>query len=34
VLPEGYTRKAKEVAERRIVLAGYRLAELLKNTVM
>jgi hypothetical protein len=33
VLPEGYTKKAKEVAERRIVLAGYRLADLMKNTV-
>jgi len=33
VLPEGYTRRAKEVAERRIVLAGYRLADLMKSTV-
>jgi hypothetical protein len=33
VLPEGYTKKAKEVAERRIVLAGYRLADLLRATV-
>jgi hypothetical protein len=33
VLPDGYTKKAKAVAERRIVLAGYRLAELLKKAV-
>jgi hypothetical protein len=33
VLPEGYTTKAKAVAERQIVLAGYRLAELLKKAV-
>jgi hypothetical protein len=31
-LPEGYTTRAKAVAERRIVLAGYRLADLLKQT--
>jgi len=30
-LPDGYTKKAKAVAERRIVLAGYRLADLLKK---
>jgi len=33
VLPEGYTHQAKAVAERRIVLAGYRLADLLKQTM-
>jgi hypothetical protein len=33
VLPDGYARKAKAVAERRLVLAGYRLADLLKKTV-
>ena len=33
VLPEGYTKEAKAVAERRIVLAGYRLADLLKKVV-
>jgi hypothetical protein len=33
VLPEGYLQKAKAVAERRLVLAGYRLADLLKETV-
>jgi hypothetical protein len=26
-------RRSKEIAERRIVLAGYRLAELMKDTV-
>jgi hypothetical protein len=30
VLPGGYTREAKAIAERRVVLAGYRLAEVLK----
>jgi hypothetical protein len=29
ILPAGYTEKAKDIAERRIVLAGYRLATLL-----
>jgi hypothetical protein len=32
VLPAGYTKKAQAVAERRVVLAGYRLAELLKKS--
>lgn len=31
VLPEGYTKAAKEVAERRIALAGYRLAQRLQG---
>jgi hypothetical protein len=31
VLPEGYLQKAKRVGERQIVLAGYRLANLLKK---
>jgi hypothetical protein len=31
VLPDGYTKRAKAVAERRVVLAGYRLAEVLKS---
>ncbi|HSI32442.1 MAG: S1/P1 nuclease [Phycisphaerae bacterium] len=31
VLPEGYLKEAKRVAERRAVLAGYRLAALLKS---
>jgi hypothetical protein len=30
-LPPGYLNRAKPVAERRIVLAGYRLADLLKR---
>src|SRR4051812_24981239 len=30
VLPEGYAKQAKAIAERRIVLAGYRLADTLK----
>jgi hypothetical protein len=29
ILPPGYAAKAKDIAERRIVLAGYRLASLL-----
>jgi hypothetical protein len=33
VLPDGYTDEAKAVAERQIVLAGYRLADVLKETV-
>jgi hypothetical protein len=33
VLPEGYLAKAKAVAERRIVLAGYRLADVLREAV-
>ncbi len=33
ILPEGYTTRAREVAERRIVLAGYRIADLLKQTL-
>jgi hypothetical protein len=33
VLPEGYTKKAKALAERRMALAGYRLADFLKKTV-
>jgi len=33
VLPDGYTTRAKAVAERRIMLAGYRLADLLKQTL-
>jgi hypothetical protein len=33
VLPEGYLKRAKEIAERRIVLTGYRLAEVMKSTV-
>ena len=32
VLPDGYTDEAKAVAERQIVLAGYRLAEVLHTT--
>lgn len=32
VLPNGYTDAAKAAAERRIVLAGYRLADVLKST--
>jgi len=30
VAPDGYTKKAKEVAERQITLAGYRLAQRLE----
>ncbi len=33
VLPEGYIAEAKAVAERRIVLAGYRLSDLLVQTL-
>jgi hypothetical protein len=33
VLPEGYAKNAKAVAERRIVLAGYRLAAVLTKEV-
>jgi hypothetical protein len=32
VLPDGYTDESKVVAERQIVLAGYRIAEVLKAT--
>jgi hypothetical protein len=31
ILPTGYEAKAKEIAERRVVLAGYRLASLLQR---
>jgi hypothetical protein len=31
VLPEGYAAEAKAIAERRVALAGYRLAEMLKT---
>lgn len=33
VLPEGYTKEAKAVGERRGVLAGYRIAEVLKGAL-
>jgi hypothetical protein len=33
VLPDGYTKQAKAVAERRVVLAGYRLADTLRVAV-
>ena len=33
VLPAGYAKKAKAVAERQIILAGYRLADVLKKEV-
>ena len=29
VLPEGYTKNLKAVAERRVTLAGYRMADLI-----
>ncbi len=31
VLPEGYTKKARAISERRVTLAGYRLADMLKR---
>ena len=31
VLPKGYARIAAQIADRRIILAGYRLADLLKR---
>ena len=31
VLPDGYTGEAKAVAERQLVLAGYRIAEVLRD---
>ena len=33
VLPVGYVQQAKGVAERRMVLAGYRLADVLKGAI-
>jgi hypothetical protein len=33
ILPVGYTRHAKEIAERRIALAGYRLADEIRRTI-
>jgi hypothetical protein len=30
VLPDGYAKQSKAIAERRVVLAGYRLADVLK----
>ena len=33
ILPAGYTRHAKEVAERRIALAGYRLADEIRRLI-
>ena len=33
VLPDGYATEAKSVAERRAVLAGYRLADMIKQLV-
>ena len=33
ILPLGYTRHAKEIAERRIALAGYRLADEIRRTI-
>jgi S1/P1 Nuclease len=33
ILPLGYTRHAKEIAERRIALAGYRLADQIRRTI-
>jgi S1/P1 Nuclease len=33
ILPDGYTRHAKEIAERRIALAGYRLADKIRRTI-
>ena len=33
ILPAGYTRHAKEIAERRDTLAGYRLADEIRRTI-
>ena len=33
ILPTGYTRHAKEIAERRVALAGYRLADEIRRTI-
>ena len=33
ILPAGYTRNAKEIAERRIALAGYRLGDEIRHTI-
>ncbi|HEY5742803.1 MAG TPA: S1/P1 nuclease [Terrimicrobiaceae bacterium] len=33
ILPVGYTRRAKEIAERRVALAGYRLADEIRRTI-
>jgi hypothetical protein len=33
ILPAGYTRHAKEIAERRVALAGYRLADEIRRTI-
>ena len=32
-LPAGYTQQAKQIAERRIALAGYRLADEIRRAV-
>jgi hypothetical protein len=34
VVPDGYAKRAKAVAERRVVLAGYRLADVLKESAV
>jgi hypothetical protein len=34
VLPDGYAKRAKAIAERRVVLAGYKLAEALKRATL
>jgi hypothetical protein len=34
VLPVGYAVNASRIADRRIILAGYRLAELLRRVVV
>jgi S1/P1 Nuclease len=33
VLPPGYTRHAKEIAERRVALAGYRLSDEIRRMI-
>lgn len=33
ILPTGYTRHAKEIAEQRVALAGYRLADEIRRTI-
>ena len=33
ILPAGYTHHAKEIAERRVALAGYRLADEIRHTI-
>jgi hypothetical protein len=34
ILPSGYVQVARQTADRRIVLAGYRLADLLKRLLL